>query len=235
MDTIANPLVEHVRRDPKDVRDVVYAATAIQVAGIYIQLPQSTVICSAITFVYRFAARSEMSSISLPRLSRAALNLACKTHEVPRSERQIHKAIAYAYKCLPGEDGDSLIENIQDLAQDEHHLLSVLAFDTHVSSPYSLLLSYLQVLKLHRLESLTELTWALTNDCIRCCAFITVTHQPNVIAGAVLGLALKRLRMSIGECEWWIIFDIQTTQLNETMEMIDRCIEQRKDWAIKLQ
>uniref|UniRef100_A0A060T3B3 ARAD1C39226p n=1 Tax=Blastobotrys adeninivorans TaxID=409370 RepID=A0A060T3B3_BLAAD len=232
MDTIANPLVEPVSRDPNDVRDIVYTATTIQVAGIYIQLPQSTVICSAITFVYRFAARSETPIISLPHLSRAALNLACKVHEVPRSERQIHKAIAYAHKCLLGED--SLIENIQDLAQDEHHLLRVLSFDTHVSSPYSLLMSYLQVTKLHRLGSLTELTWALTNDCIRCCAFITVTHQPNLIAGAVLGLALKRLQMSIRECEWWIIFDIETTQLNETMEMIDRSIAQWKDWTIKL-
>jgi hypothetical protein len=97
----------------------------------------------------------------------------------------------------------------------EARLLYSLAFNTHVSLPHPLAVTYLQALDFLHLpkETVSRRVVEHLNTALLSPQLLYLTHQPNALAVAAIYNAARDLGAKMPECEWWEVFDVEREEL----------------------
>lgn len=97
----------------------------------------------------------------------------------------------------------------------EARILYALSFDTHVSLPHPLAITYLQTLDfLGQPKSAISLrTVQYLNTALLSPQMLYLTHQPHALATAAIYNAARDLGAKMPECEWWEVFDVDREEL----------------------
>lgn len=97
----------------------------------------------------------------------------------------------------------------------EARILYTLSFDTHVSLPHPLAITYLQTLDfLAKPKSAISLrTIQYLNTALLSPQMLYLTHQPHALATAAIYNAARDLGAKMPECEWWEVFDVDREEL----------------------
>jgi hypothetical protein len=97
----------------------------------------------------------------------------------------------------------------------EARILYALGFDTHVSLPHPLAVTYLQALEFmgHPKEKISPRVVQYLNTALLSPQLLYLTHQPNALAVAAIYNAAKDVGAKMPECEWWEIFDVEREEL----------------------
>ena len=98
----------------------------------------------------------------------------------------------------------------------EARILYCLSFDTHVSLPHPLAITYLQTLdflgmadrRAVSLRAVQHLNTALLSP-----QMLYLTHQPHALATAAVYCAARDLGAKMPECPWWEVFDVDREEL----------------------
>ena len=146
------------------------------------------------------------------------LLLGGKVEETPKKCKNILK---YAQQVLDDNKFKTFGDNPrEELMVCERVLLQTIKFDLQISHPYQFLIKYGKLLKgdKSRINDLIQAAWTLINE-----SFLTTTlclvYKPQVIAIAVLLLAIKETKQSIQDFissrkhhEWWKLFYSETNE-----------------------
>ena len=94
----------------------------------------------------------------------------------------------------------------------ENTILGTIGFDTHVTLPHTIALTYLQALgalkpKLAN-RALEHLNGALLSPQV-----LYLTHQPNALAVAAIYLAARETNTKLVDGNWWEAFDVEREDL----------------------
>jgi cyclin L len=180
----------------------------------------------------------------LAHLSSAALYLSAKLSSIPTSPRNLINVYAFltsptssplpfinpsASTSTSTSQPDPSAHYISEATLDRHrlhlftlesHLLTSLAFNTHVSLPHPLVLTYLTLLfpipnQQHRelaARVLAHLNTALYSPGGQ---YLYLTHQPTALAVAAIYLAAResQVKVPVGEVNWWEVFDVGREEL----------------------
>ncbi|KAM0280898.1 hypothetical protein ACHAQH_003787 [Verticillium albo-atrum] len=97
----------------------------------------------------------------------------------------------------------------------EARILYALSFDTHVSLPHPLGVTYLQTLDFlgQPKGSIGKRTIEYLNTALLSPQMLYLTHQPNALATAAIYNAAKDVEAKMPECEWWEVFDVDREEL----------------------
>lgn len=97
----------------------------------------------------------------------------------------------------------------------EARMLFALSFNTHVSLPYPLAITYLQTLDfLAQPKSAISLrTIQYLNAALLSPQMLYLTHQPHALATAAIYNAARDVGAKMPECEWWEVFDVDREEL----------------------
>lgn len=100
----------------------------------------------------------------------------------------------------------------------ESHLLTSLAFSTHVALPHPLALTYLSALGFtpsHPATArLSRRVLAHLNAALLSPQYLYLTHQPNVLAVGAIYLAAREEGIRVvGGVDWWEVFDVGREEL----------------------
>ena len=97
----------------------------------------------------------------------------------------------------------------------ESRILYALSFDTHVSLPHPLAITYLQALDFLNTSKSTvsKRTLAYLNTALLSPQMLYLTSQPNALAVAAIYNAAKDVGAKMPECEWWEVFDVDREEL----------------------
>ncbi len=98
----------------------------------------------------------------------------------------------------------------------EGRILYALSFDTHVSLPHPLAVTYLQALDFlaHQpREALAQRALAHLNTALLSPQLLYLTHQPSALAVAAIYNAAKDVGAKMPDCEWWEVFDVDREEL----------------------
>jgi hypothetical protein len=227
------------RRDsiPKslELRQRFLGANLITEAGILLAVDQLT-ISRAIVLFQRFFTVSSLRIYSIRQISGASLLLSSKlpsgnpvkpVHICHVLNYIIDRPYLLADTRHQGKhvdyppNAEGIMSQAQELAEGEMEILAALSFDTKVVLPYSLAMSYLQVLGLGSNDRMCGLTWTLVNDAIRCCPYLMITHQPNVVAVGCIVVAAAQLNLVVSEQDgWWEIFDVDSEDMGHCMVVV---------------
>lgn len=214
------------RRPEESERAARDGSDLVQVAGVYLGLSQ-LVIVQAMAYLQRFYLTHSRSDYPVYNLAHAALLTSVKLHELHDSvsSARISKVLNFVagHVTMPFE-ADNEVPPGSDY---EMELLAGLNFDTEVLLPHSLVLSYMQLLELQTLPGLAQSTWAYLNDAVRTTDLVVI-HHPNVIAVAAVSLAAASLNITLSKSQWWLLFDVQTEDLNHAVSLIAYGISQNK-------
>ncbi|KAK4199426.1 putative cyclin-L2 [Triangularia verruculosa] len=219
---------------PTELRDAVFFSTQCltQAAGILLQLPQS-VTAQANVLVARFWLIEPMMSHEFSDVSAAALYLTAKIGPCPCTPRDLSNVYAYLLSksstFLPSPNS-SLPKNIPDdyyqsetsyqafhsrVLSLEHLILCSLSFDTTVTLPHPLAITYLQSMDFLNFpkEKITRRVVEYLNTALLSPQMLYLTTQPNGLAVAAIYNAAKDLGAKMPECEWWEVFDVDREDL----------------------
>lgn len=121
----------------------------------------------------------------------------------------------------------------------EARILYALGFDTHVSLPHPLAVTYLQALGFlgQTKEKITPRVIQYLNTALLSPQLLYLTHQPNALAVSAIYNAAKDVGAKMPECEWWEIFDVEREELGFLvvgMRSLDGWARKMKDDVPKL-
>ncbi|PGH28772.1 hypothetical protein GX50_08485 [[Emmonsia] crescens] len=212
-----------------------YAAVRLtQAAGVLLHLPQD-VIAQAIVMFTRFWVGPEGGSLavySAKDISAASLYLMAKLSFTPVSPRSIINVFAF----LLSPDASPLdFTNLQPsserpipeayyvsegsyqagrlaLMRMEATVLRTLAFNTHVTLPHTIALTYLQTLGTSS-TTVSKRVFEYLNTALLSPQLLYLTHQPNALAVSAIYLAAREEGVKLVDDEWWEVFDVDREEL----------------------
>ncbi|KAJ5241075.1 uncharacterized protein N7469_002666 [Penicillium citrinum] len=207
----------------------------IQAAGVLLHLSQD-IIAQAIVIFTRFWLGAEGGSLriySAKDVSAAALYLTAKLSFQPTSPRSVLNVYTLLLsqeasplwfvnprgspKQRPSSDSYILTEGGYQAARlvllrIESVILRTLSFDTHVSLPHTIALTYLQTLGVTK-TAVARRTVEYLNASLFSPQLLYVTHQPNALAVAAIYLAAREEGSKLVDYEWWEVFDVDREEL----------------------
>ncbi|KAL7784913.1 cyclin-like protein [Trichoderma ceciliae] len=217
---------------PQDLLEAIFVATQCltQAAGRLLQLPQSVTAQANVLLVRYWLADSPMAH-EFSDVSAATIYLVSKLGPVPRSPRDVSNVYAYLSSAnsalfstveLPKDDPRAYYQAEADYYAFQQRLLSLearilqrLSFDTQVSLPHPLAITYLQTLDfLSQPRTTVSLrTMQYLNTSLLSPQMLYVTHQPHALATAAIYNAARDLGAKMPEHEWWEVFDVDREEL----------------------
>ncbi|KIW16695.1 hypothetical protein PV08_03883 [Exophiala spinifera] len=202
-------------------------------AGILLRLSQE-VIAQAIVLLQRFLVASiseEREGFSAKTCSAAAIFLTSKISPTPVSPRSVVNVYAYlTSKASPlgfiNVDGvPSQVEpkdyyvtegtyekERQRLFVCESMIIAGIGFDTRVSLPHGLALTYLNALGVSS-EGVYKRVFEHLNAGLLSPQLLYLTHQPNALAVGAIYLAARETDTKLVEQNWWEVFDVDREDL----------------------
>ena len=206
--------------------------------------------------------RPTLSDIRLQDISSASLYMTAKISALPQSPRSIlnvyeyllspssHHAPPISTECAnlskPEPDTYYLSEGSYQLARTillrtESILLRHVSFNTHVSLPHHLALTYLQTLGVvpavpsPESSALVKRTLAHLNTALLSPQMLYLTHQPTTLAVAAIYLAAREVGTKLSGIEWWEVFDVEREELGFLIVGLRSCEgwarEEKVKWA----
>ncbi|CAO2639293.1 Ccnk [Lemmus lemmus] len=175
--------------------------------GTSLGLPCDT-LATGITYFHRFYMFYSFKQFPRHVTAAACLFLAGKVEETPKKCNDIIKtahSVLNGVQC--GEFGDELVSEVLVL---EKILLQTLQFDLEVKHPYQYLLRYAKHLKGNKgkIKKLVQMAWTFVNDSL--CTTLLLQWEPEIIAVAVMYLAVHLNKFKIQERtstpmfkRWW--------------------------------
>ena len=100
----------------------------------------------------------------------------------------------------------------QKLFEFENSILSTIGFDTHVTLPHTIALTYLQALGALKPKLANRILEHL-NGALLSPQALYLTHQPNALAVAAIYLAARETRVKLPDGNWWEVFDVEREDL----------------------
>lgn len=164
-------------------------------------------------------------------MSAACIYIVAKTGPIPRSPRDVSNVYAYllssrsaffANELLAKNDPKSYYQSEAEYFEFHSHVLTLearilyaLSFDTHVSLPHGLAITYLQTLDFLALpkKQITSRVIQYLNTALLSPQLLYLTHQPNALATAAIYAAARDVGAKMPECAWWEVFDVDREQL----------------------
>lgn len=171
-------------------------------------------------------------------LSAASLYISAKLFSIPTSPRSLINVYAFLTRpasshlpfinpqasATPGRpppDGttyfvsEGTLERLrQQLFHAESVVLTGLGFNTHVSMPHVLALTYLSALGASGRPNLARRVLEHLNGALLSPQYLYLTHQPNVLAVAAIYLAARETEVKVvGGVNWWEVFDVGREEL----------------------
>lgn len=168
-------------------------------------------------------------------MSAAAIYLVAKLGPAPRSPRDVANVYAYLLSSqssffrsgakTPSIPSDPPAYYLSDSAYHAFHsrvlalearILYALSFDTHVSLPHPLAVTYLQALDFlghHPKEAISRRVVEHLNAALLSPQMLYLTHQPNALAVSAIYNAARDVGAKMPECEWWEVFDVDREEL----------------------
>ncbi|KAH6895818.1 cyclin-like protein [Thelonectria olida] len=236
---------------PQDLQEAVFVASQCltQAAGRLLELPQSVTAQANVILARHWLVDSPMAN-EFSDTSAAALYLVAKMGSEPRSARDLSNAYAYLLsekssfplpRDAPTNDPKSYYVSEADyfgfqnrLLATEARILYTLSFDTHVSLPHPLAVTYLQTLDfLSQPKSTISLrTIQYLNTALLSPQMLYLTHQPHALATAAIYNAARDVGAKMPECEWWEVFDVDREELGflvVAMRSVETCMRKQKD------
>ncbi|GKU13075.1 unnamed protein product [Fusarium langsethiae] len=217
---------------PQDLQDTIFITSQCltQAAGQLLELPQSVTAQANVILARYWLVDSPMAN-EFSDTSAAALYLVARMGPQPRSSRDISNVYAYLLSenssflhiqgspkndprsyYVPEVDYHSFQTRILAI---EARILYTLSFDTHVSLPHPLAITYLQTLDfLAQPKSIISLrTIQYLNTALLSPQMLYLTHQPHALATAAIYNAARDVGAKMPECEWWEVFDVDREEL----------------------
>ncbi|KAK1783119.1 cyclin-like protein [Copromyces sp. CBS 386.78] len=228
---------------PTELQDAIFFSTQCltQAAGLLLQLPQS-VTAQANVLLARYWLEEPMMDHEFSDISAASVYLTAKLSPYPRSPRDL--ALVYNYLLSPSSTFFHPLATVSDesppsppppinipndyylpehiynsfhtrMLNCESRILYALSFDTHVSLPHSLAITYLQALDFLNTSksTISKRTLAYLNTSLLSPQMLYLTSQPNALAVAAIYNAAKDVGAKMPECEWWEVFDVDREEL----------------------
>ncbi|KAK0701781.1 cyclin-like protein [Lasiosphaeria miniovina] len=257
--TLATPEQLYQRRSysslPPDLQDAILFATQCltQAAGVLLQLPQS-VTAQANVVLARYWLVEPLMGYEFSDVSAASVFLVAKLGPTPRSPRDIANVYAYLRSSSstlfrspaapspsppPANNPNSyyLSETAYQAAHSrilaiEERLLYALGFDTHVSLPYPLAITYLKTMDFLglRVETVARRVVEYLNTALLSPQMLYLTCQPNELAVAAIYNAARDIGAKMPECEWWEVFDVD----REVLGFLVVGMRSVEGWAAKM-
>ncbi|KAL7950131.1 cyclin-like protein [Trichoderma barbatum] len=217
---------------PRDLDETVFVATQCltQAAGRLLQLPQSVTAQASVLLARYWLTESPMAH-EFSDVSAATIYLVSKLGPLPRSPRDISNVYAYLSSAnsalfstgeLPKDDPRAYYQTEADYYAFQQRMLGLearilqsLSFDTHVSLPHPLAITYLQTLDfLSQPRTTVSLrTIQYLNTSLLSPQMLYTTHQPHALATAAIYNAARDLGAKMPEHEWWEVFDVDREEL----------------------
>lgn len=111
----------------------------------------------------------------------------------------------------------------------EARILGALSYDTHVTLPHALAITYLQTLALGA-EAPARVVQYL-NTALLSPQVLYLTHQPHALAVAAIYNAARDLGARMPECAWWEVYDVDREELGflvVAMRSLDGWLRRRR-------
>ncbi|KPI41481.1 Cyclin-L2 [Cyphellophora attinorum] len=176
----------------------------LSAAALYLSAKLSSIPTSPRNLINVYAFLTSQTSSPLPFISPSARTSATTTSPPDPSSHYVSEGALERHRLL--------------LFQLESRLLISLAFNTNVSLPHPLALTYLTLLFPNQQH--TELTTRVLSHLNTALLspngqYLYLTHQPTALAVAAIYLAARELQVKIpvGECNWWEVFDVGREEL----------------------
>ena len=169
---------------------------------------------------------------------------------MPRSPRDVSNVYSYLLSrdsilFRPGDapkndpqsysrtDADHLAFQNRLLAL-ESRILYTLSFNTRVSLPHPLAVTYLQTLDFisQPKADISLRTMQYLNTALLSPQMLYITHQPHALATAAIYIAARDAGAKMPECEWWEVFDVDREELGflvVSMRSLEGCLRKRKE------
>ncbi|EAW12807.1 putative cyclin [Aspergillus clavatus NRRL 1] len=203
-------------------------------AGVLLRLSQDIIAQAIVTFT-RFWMGAEGGSLriySVKDVSAAALYLTAKLSFQPTSPR----SVLNVYTFLLSKDASPLwfvnprgtpdqpspetytlteggyLTQRAVLFRIESVVLRTLGFDTHVTLPHTIALTYLQTLGVSA-PAVARRVFEHLNGALLSPQLLYVAHQPNALAVAAIYLAAREVGVKLVDGEWWEVFDVDREEL----------------------
>ncbi|KAM9977655.1 hypothetical protein ACTFIR_011525 [Dictyostelium discoideum] len=200
------------------------SAAFIQDVGIKLKMPQLT-IATAISYFHRFFIRHQLKDHDRFVVATACLFLAGKVEETPRKLDDVIK-VSYMIKNKK-KDGDKMVaisqqehNNLKNkILQNEHLILTTIAFELAVEHPYKYLLEYMK--SIQGSKNLCQVAWNFVNDSLR--TSLCLHYPPDLISYASIYLATRFLNyqlMTENKKEWWEMLGIKFEVLEDISKQI---------------
>ncbi|POR35597.1 Cyclin-L2 [Tolypocladium paradoxum] len=236
---------------PQDLQESVFIATQCltQAAGQLLRIPQCVTARANVVLARYWLVESPMAH-EFSDASAAAIYVVGKLGPMPRSPRDVANVYAYLMSRdsaffrtgeAPTDDPKSYYQTEADytaftrrLLTLESRILHALSFDTHVSLPHPLAITYLQTLEfLSKPKPEVSLrTIQYLNTALFSPQMLYLTHQPHALAVAAIYNAARDLGAKMPACEWWEVFDVDREELGflvVAMRSVDGWLRQRKE------
>lgn len=183
-------------------------------------------------------------------VSAATIYLVSKLGPLPRSPRDVSNVYAYLSSAnsalfpsgeLPKDDPRAYYQTEADYYAFQQRMLGLearilqsLSFDTQVSLPHPLAITYLQTLDfLSQPRTTVSLrTIQYLNTALLSPQMLYITHQPNALATAAIYNAARDLGAKMPEHEWWEVFDVDREELGflvVAMRSVEGWMQKLKD------
>ncbi|KAM9993255.1 hypothetical protein ACTFIZ_011216 [Dictyostelium cf. discoideum] len=200
------------------------SAAFIQDVGIKLKMPQLT-IATAISYFHRFFIRHQLKDHDRFVVATACLFLAGKVEETPRKLDDVIK-VSYMIKNKK-KDGDKMVaisqqehNNLKNkILQNEHLILTTIAFELAVEHPYKYLLEYMK--SIQGSKNLCQVAWNFVNDSLR--TSLCLHYPPDLISYASIYLATRFLNYQLiteNKKEWWEMLGIKFEVLEDISKQI---------------
>ncbi|KAN0042323.1 hypothetical protein ACTFIV_004886 [Dictyostelium citrinum] len=200
------------------------SAAFIQDVGIKLKMPQLT-IATAISYFHRFFIRHQLKDHDRFVVATACLFLAGKVEETPRKLDDVIK-VSYMIKNKKKE-GDKMVAITQQehnnlkikILQNEHLILTTIAFELAVEHPYKYLLEYMK--SIQGSKNLCQVAWNFVNDSLR--TSLCLHYPPDLISYASIYLATRFLNYQLiteNKKEWWEMLGIKFEVLEDISKQI---------------
>ncbi|KAK9388389.1 cyclin-like protein [Lipomyces mesembrius] len=197
-----------------------------QIGGAILNIPAPAIATSAIIF-HRFHLLAGFLESSIRDTVAACLYIASKTCEIPVRPSAILAAVDTASEDPLAIGGKRIPKrkyshaNTETLDHWELRILTTLAFDMHVVTPYTLCFEYLVAMNVdnERQKIIAQRAWNYINDTMK--TKICILHQPNVIAATAIWLAAREADVELLDGEkWWEAFDVDTEDMGHVVLLL---------------
>ncbi|EGC28862.1 hypothetical protein DICPUDRAFT_10863, partial [Dictyostelium purpureum] len=202
------------------------SAAFIQDVGIRLKMPQLT-IATAISYFHKFFIRHHLKDHDRFIVATACLFLAGKVEETPRKLDDVIKISYMAKNKKKGEAPEKVAQPSQvehnllrnKVLQNEHLILTTIAFELVVEHPYKYLLEYMKTIQ--GSKNLCQVAWNFVNDSLR--TSLCLHYPPDLISYASVYLATRFLNFKLPtDCkkEWWEMLGISFEVLEDISKQI---------------